>query len=84
MKALHTLLTVTIMACTLLAITSCTRPNAGRNELEITVVNTWQNRLIGDRGKPQEDRFTKTNIKIRDDWNLRSSGLLGPVEIKSD
>ena len=57
---------------------------AGRNELEITVVNTWQNRLIGDRGKPQEDRFTKTNIKIRDDWNLRSSGLLGPVEIKSD
>lgn len=54
---------------------------AGPNKLEITVVNTWQNRLIGDRGKDQKDRFTKTNIKIRNDWNLRPSGLLGPVEI---
>ena len=48
------------------------------------MVNSWQNRLIGDRGKPQEQRYTKTNIKIRDDWTLRESGLLGPVEIKSD
>jgi hypothetical protein len=57
---------------------------AGRNKLEITVANSWQNRLIGDRGKPQDQRYTKTNIKIRDDWKLRKSGLLGPVEIKSD
>ena len=57
---------------------------AGRNRLEITVVNSWQNRLIGDRGKPQEKRYTKTNIKIRDDWKLRKSGLLGPIEIKHD
>jgi hypothetical protein len=56
----------------------------GQNQIEITVVNTWQNRLIGDRGKEQNNRFTKTNIKIRDDWTLRPSGLLGPVEIKSD
>ena len=56
--------------------------NTGRNKLEITVVNTWQNRLIGDRGKDQQERFTKTNIKIRDDWKLRPSGLLGPVVIK--
>jgi hypothetical protein len=55
---------------------------AGRNRLEITVVNSWQNRLIGDRGKPQDQRYTKTNIKIRDDWTLRKSGLLGPIEIK--
>jgi len=54
---------------------------SGQNKLEITVVNTWQNRLIGDRGKEQKDRFTKTNIKIRDDWKLRPSGLLGPVRI---
>jgi len=26
----------------------------GQNKLQITVVNSWQNRLIGDRGKPQE------------------------------
>ncbi len=57
---------------------------AGRNRLEITVANSWQNRLIGDRGKPQDDRYTKTNIKIRDDWTLKRSGLLGPVEIMSD
>jgi len=57
---------------------------AGQNRLKITVVNTWQNRLIGDRGKAQEKRFTRTNIKIRDDWKLRRSGLLGPVEIKCD
>ena len=56
----------------------------GKNQLEITVVNSWQNRLIGDRNKPQKERFTQTNIKIRDDWKLRSSGLLGPVVIKSD
>jgi hypothetical protein len=57
---------------------------SGSNEIEITVANSWQNRLIGDRGKPQEERFTKTNIKVRDEWKLRESGLLGPVEIKSD
>jgi len=57
---------------------------AGRNRLQITVVNSWQNRLIGDRGKPQEQRYTETNIKIRDDWTLRQSGLLGPVEVRSD
>jgi hypothetical protein len=57
---------------------------AGRNKLQITVVNSWQNRLIGDRGKPQDQRYTKTNIKIRDDWKLRKSGLLGPIEIRHD
>lgn len=57
---------------------------AGQNRLEITVVNSWQNRLIGDRGKAQDRRYTQTNIKIRDDWTLRRSGLLGPVEIKSN
>ncbi len=57
---------------------------SGRNKLAITVVNTWQNRLIGDRGKPQDQRFTETNIKIKDEWKLRPSGLMGPVEIKCD
>ena len=57
---------------------------AGQNQLEITVVNTWQNRLIGDRGKDKKDRFTETNIKIKDSWRLRPSGLLGPVEITSE
>jgi hypothetical protein len=54
---------------------------SGTNLLEIQVVNSWLNRLIGDRGKSQEERFTRTNIKIREDWDYRESGLLGPVEI---
>ena len=53
----------------------------GNNDLEIEVVNTWRNRLVGDRGKPQEQRFTKTNIKILDTWQLLPSGLLGPVRL---
>jgi hypothetical protein len=60
-------------------ITGALRP--GKNVLEIAVVNSWLNRLIGDRGKPQEERYTRTNIRIRDDWQLRESGLLGPVQI---
>ena len=52
-----------------------------RNILEIEVVNTWRNRLIGDRGKPQNERFTQTNITIKPDWKLESSGLLGPVQL---
>ena len=57
---------------------------AGQNQLQVTVVNSWQNRLIGDRGQPWGKRYTQTNIRIRDDWKLRTSGLLGPVEIIGD
>ena len=60
-------------------ITEALKP--GENQLKITVVNNWLNRLIGDRGKPQSQRFTRTNIKIRDDWKLQESGLMGPVRI---
>ncbi len=51
------------------------------NELEIEIVNTWRNRLIGDREKPANERFTKTNITIKPDWKLQPSGLLGPVRL---
>lgn len=51
------------------------------NDLKIEVVNTWRNRLVGDRGKPQDKRFTKTNIKIQEKWQLLPSGLLGPVRL---
>jgi hypothetical protein len=51
------------------------------NELEIEVVNTWRNRLVGDRAKPQSERLTKTNIKITDSWTVLPSGLLGPVTL---
>jgi hypothetical protein len=51
------------------------------NELEVAVVNSWRNRLVGDRGKPQNQRVTKTNITIKPEWELLESGLLGPVRL---
>ena len=51
------------------------------NILEIELVNTWRNRLIGDRDKSPNERFTKTNITVKPDWQLLPSGLLGPVRL---
>ena len=56
----------------------------GKNRLQITVVNSWRNRLVGDRGRPQAERYTQTNITIKGNWKLQPSGLLGPVEVLSD
>ena len=67
----------------------------GRNELEIDVVNTWVNRLIGDAGLPKEKRLTKTNVALQQgprtlkayqgfasEDPLMPSGLLGPVRLE--
>jgi hypothetical protein len=61
----------------------------GKNKLEVTVVNSWRNRLIGDSKLPEDKRLTNTNIKVLDrtmsrrrtKWELEGSGLLGPVTI---
>jgi hypothetical protein len=54
------------------------------NHLEITVVNLWPNRLIGDEGLPKESRLTETNIhKFNSQTPLLPSGLIGPVRILS-
>jgi hypothetical protein len=56
---------------------------SGNNELEIEVANLWPNRLIGDAGKPEGQRFTWTIQKHP--YNAKSqllpSGLLGPVRL---
>jgi len=57
----------------------------GANRLEIMVVNSWRNRLIGDAKLAPDKRLTQTNIKVIEDgrrkWELEESGLLGPVRL---
>lgn len=53
----------------------------GENQLQIEVVNSWRNRLIGDRALPPDERVTRTNIRVQENWRLEPSGLLGPVRI---
>jgi hypothetical protein len=55
----------------------------GENNLAVTVVNSWRNRLIGDRESPEEQRLTRTNITITKNWKLEPSGLLGPVILQT-
>ncbi len=56
--------------------------HARGNDLEITVVNLWPNRLIGDESLPKESRLTETNIhKFNSQTPLLPSGLIGPVRI---
>lgn len=57
---------------------------AGDNDLEITVVNLWPNRLIGDASLPKDKRFTETNLhKFSAATPLYPSGLLGPVRLET-
>ena len=55
---------------------------AGTNNLEISVVNFWPNRIIGDDAQPSNSRFTRTNVrKLTKATPLMQSGLLGPVMV---
>ena len=55
---------------------------AGRNRLEIDVVNFWPNRIIGDAALPAAQRLTRTNVrKLTAKTPLMPSGLLGPVRL---
>jgi hypothetical protein len=59
----------------------------GENTLEVMVVNSWYNRLIGDASLPEDQRLTKTNIRViasgPGKWPPEPSGLLGPVTLVS-
>jgi len=56
---------------------------AGENELEISVVNLWPNRLVGDNNLPGDKRRTRTEMFFGGPDYQFSSGLIGPVTIKS-
>lgn len=53
----------------------------GENTLEVMVVNSWRNRLIGDVSLAEDKRLTRTNVSVNKNWKLEESGLLGPVRI---
>jgi hypothetical protein len=57
----------------------------GKNQLEVTVVNLWPNRLGHDESLPKEQRLTETNIhKFSPSSPLLPSGLIGPVSVLAE
>lgn len=56
---------------------------AGRNSIEIRVVNLWPNRLIGDKQPGVEPVAFAPQSSYRADSRLLPSGLLGPVRLVS-
>jgi hypothetical protein len=57
---------------------------AGKNTLQVEVTGTWFNRLAYDAGQPEKQRKTWTFKRPPKNAALRESGLLGPVELKSE
>jgi hypothetical protein len=56
---------------------------AGKNNIIVEVINTWNNRIVGDVNNPSGIAFAKTNIKNK--FNKKSpllkSGLMGKAQI---
>jgi hypothetical protein len=57
---------------------------SGTNKMTIEVINTWNNRIVGDLRNPDQEPYTKTNAKSRfsSESKLLKSGLVGDAEIR--
>ena len=55
----------------------------GTNTIKVQVINTWNNRIVGDIRNPGKKAYTKTNAKSKFNQNspLLKSGLMGQAEI---
>jgi hypothetical protein len=54
----------------------------GLNKVRIDVVNTWVNRMIGDKIVPEKERETWSGINpYNPDSPLQKTGLLGPIKL---
>jgi hypothetical protein len=54
----------------------------GENTVEIEVVNTWKNRMIGDANLPEEERIVQAaTAKMRPNKPLQESGIIGTAKI---
>lgn len=53
------------------------------NSITVEVINTWNNRIVGDIRNPEQEPFTNTNAKVKfsESSPLLSSGLIGKVTI---
>ncbi len=58
---------------------------SGDNELEISVTNLWNNRIVGDLQSNKDEDFTSTNLKNKFTAKspLLPSGLIGPVTLRT-
>ena len=56
---------------------------SGKNTLEVTVVQTWNNRIIGDQQLGATPRVYMTRKMGKATDPLQPSGLLGPVRVQS-
>jgi hypothetical protein len=55
---------------------------SGANQLEVDIINTWNNRLAGDAALPLEQRRTAvTAVTVKKDSPLMPAGLIGPVRL---
>ncbi|KAA9036116.1 hypothetical protein FW778_19710 [Ginsengibacter hankyongi] len=56
---------------------------AGSNHITVRVVNTWNNRIVGDLRNPDKKQYTRTNIKykFKAESPLLKSGLIGTAKI---
>ncbi len=56
----------------------------GSNSVEITIVNPWNNRLVGDAKLPVAQRRTSLSLQtVKANTPLQPAGLLGPVTVQA-